>query len=146
VPLDLVTPSNVGPVYLTDDTLVTGTPAHAEWIDALLRQRKIASVATGLDGTGRVSFTGVGTKGYVTLVIPSCPDVLADALRDLIATGTKTAVLRHLSSALGTKTLTVEVLSVTAQGDGQYKVTATAADKDPIEDVQVVMWSHGAAA
>jgi hypothetical protein len=141
VPLDLATPSRIGDTYLTDTGLSDGVPMHVEWVDAFLRHRKVKSAAFADDFTPYESMTGVGSKGFIKLLIPSCCDAPFTALRTKAAAATHyTAVLRHHSASIGTKTLEVSVFLVSAAGDGQY---ATA---DPVEGVEVVLLSYGAAA
>lgn len=138
MPLSLVTPSTIGSAYLTDTAAAGGVPVWVEWTDWSSRTKKVKSVAFGLDGYPYVSRVGVGQKGYMTLVIPSCPQALYSALQAFVNDGTqRTATLYH--ATLGTVARTVEVLDVLAPADEQF------VSGEPVENVTVRMVAFAAA-
>lgn len=128
--------SHIGTVYISSDATASGEWTRVEFLDT--RTKKIKSVVRGC-GSGKpyVSIFGDGAKGSITLVIGSCYQALYDALKTLQQSAAhSTAVFYH---ARGTRSLEVEVLSISVPDDTQWQAG------DPVEGVRVQLLSYGTA-
>lgn len=133
-------------VYFTDDNTALGDPAWVDWRDWGTRPNPFRSEAEAVSGLTTVYTRSVGTKGRITLVIPSCPQRVYDALRAAKnATPGSPFLLTAYHPTLGPVTpvtRNVEYLDVTAEPavgpeGGQWE------NGDPIEDVTIRLRSHG---
>jgi hypothetical protein len=138
--LNEATLSSIGTVYISSTGLIDGEWTYAELTDLLARGKKAKAVDYALDATPHITVTGVGVKGPLTLLIPSCPAALFTALEALAATTTHYDAT-FLDPQKGEITREVEVVAVTAPRDSEEdRQWATG---DPLRNVVVTMVSFG---
>lgn len=124
-------------VWFSYDTTETGGWVDVRWQNWAQESKKGKGVKYGADRTPYISLRSYGAKRTIVLHIPSCPQALFFALAGLQAADTwYDASLPH--PVLGTKTFSLQVLSVTTSDDTAYD------DEDPVEDVTVVCVSRSA--
>lgn len=139
MPLILASPlSRIHTTYFSHNGLSTGDWMHVEWRN-WSRLRKLKTVTRASDGSSTTYMVGLGTKGPMILFAPSMPTVVYQGLRTLADSASR-YVFAPQHAYVGSPTYDVDVISVLAEGDGQY-ITG-----DPIENVTIVLESHGAAA
>jgi hypothetical protein len=128
----------IGTRFLTDDGTEDGTPFYVEWVDWQSRDNPLNAITVADDGSSIVEVEAIGRTGIITLLIKNCPKARYLELRqDKNTGGHYTAVLPYPSEP-DVLNLDIEYLSIKAR-DGAYLAT------EPVEDVVLSLWCHGAA-